>query len=153
MSNTEIVHRAAAAFNRGDLEGTLADVAPEFEYVTAGTIPDLSGTYRGTERFEAFVRRFWEGFEEARLDVHEVVEGEDGRVMVAMTMSGRGKQSDGGDQLGRLSGLDHQGRQGHPRAGLHEPGGRIRSADIGERVMLVLHDPAAAPPAQPERQP
>ncbi len=93
MSNTEIVHRAAAAFNRGDLEGTLTDVAPEFEYVTAGTIPDLSGTYRGTERFEAFVRRFWEGFEDARLDVHDVVEGEDGRVMVAMTMSGRGKQS------------------------------------------------------------
>lgn len=94
MSNTEIVHRAAAAFNRGDLEGTLADVAPEFEYVTAGTIPDLSGTYRGTERFEAFVRRFWEGFEKARLDVHDVVEGEDGRVMVAMTMSGRGQQSE-----------------------------------------------------------
>ncbi len=40
------------------------------------------------------MRRFWEGFEKARLDVHEVVEGEDGRVMVAMTMSGRGQQSE-----------------------------------------------------------
>jgi ketosteroid isomerase-like protein len=90
--NIETVHRACDAFNRGDLDGMLAEISPEFEYVTAGTIPDLSGTYRGTDRFEAFVRRFWEDFEDARLDIHEVVDRDDA-VMVSMTMLGRGKQS------------------------------------------------------------
>ena len=58
--NVEIVHRACAAFNRGDVEATLADVDPDFEYVTAGTIPDLSGTYRGIDRFKSFIRALWE---------------------------------------------------------------------------------------------
>ena len=92
QENVEIVHRACDAFNRGDLGGTLEHVAPEFEYVTAGTIPDLSGTYRGTERFKQFVEMFWYEFDEARLDVHEVVESDD-RVMVSLTMSGRGRRS------------------------------------------------------------
>ena len=90
--NLQIVHRAVAAFNRGDLDGTLADVAPGFEYVTAGTIPDLSGTYRGTERFRHFIQAFWEEFDEARMEVHEVVESDE-RLMVSMTMSGRGRRS------------------------------------------------------------
>jgi ketosteroid isomerase-like protein len=90
--NVEIVHRACAAFNRGDVEGTLADVDADFEYVTAGTIPDLSGTYRGIDRFKSFIRAFWDEFDEARLDVHEVVEHDDA-VMVSMTMSGRGRRS------------------------------------------------------------
>ena len=90
--NIETVHRACDAFNRGDLDGMIAEISSEFEYVTAGTIPDLSGTYRGTDRFEAFVRRFWEDFEDARLEIHEVVDRDD-VVMVSMTMLGRGKQS------------------------------------------------------------
>ena len=90
--NVEIVHRACAAFNRGDIEGTLAEVAPDFEYITAGTIPDLSGTYRGIERFKRFVRGFFEEFDEARLEIHDVVEWDD-RVMVSMTMRGRGRRS------------------------------------------------------------
>jgi ketosteroid isomerase-like protein len=90
--NTAIVHRACAAFNRGDVEGTLADVDPDFEYITAGTIPDLSGTYRGIDRFKSFIGAFWDEFDDARLDVHEVVERDDA-VMVSMTMSGRGRQS------------------------------------------------------------
>lgn len=91
--NVEIVHRACAAFNRGDLEGTLADVDPDFEYVTAGTIPDLSGSYRGIKRFKRFIRGFWEEFDEARLEVHDVTESDD-RVLVSLTMSGRGRQSE-----------------------------------------------------------
>ena len=90
--NVQIVHLACEAFNRGDLEGTLTYVAPEFEYVTAGTIPDLSGTFRGLDRFRSFVQAFWDQFDEARLDVHEVIEQDDS-VMVSMTMRGRGRQS------------------------------------------------------------
>ena len=90
--NVQIVHLACEAFNRGDLEGTLAYVAPEFEYVTAGTIPDLSGTFRGLDRFRSFVQAFWDQFDQARLDVHDVIENDDS-VMVSMTMSGRGRQS------------------------------------------------------------
>ena len=33
QENVEIMRRAYAAFNRGDIDGMVADVAPDFEYV------------------------------------------------------------------------------------------------------------------------
>ncbi len=45
--NVEMARRAYEAFNRGDREGMVADFAPNFEYVTTGTIPGARGAYRG----------------------------------------------------------------------------------------------------------
>jgi ketosteroid isomerase-like protein len=38
QENVEVVRRGYDAFNRGDLEGMVADFAPNFEYVPAGAI-------------------------------------------------------------------------------------------------------------------
>ncbi len=50
QENVEMMQRAFDAFNRGDRDAAVADVAPDCEYVASGTIPDATGNYRGTLR-------------------------------------------------------------------------------------------------------
>jgi hypothetical protein len=88
--NVEIVRRGIEAFNRVDLEAMVADAAPDFEYVAAGTI--FAGVYRGSEGFRRFVEGFWGEFDDAHIEVHEFTEAGD-RVLVSQTFQGRGKQS------------------------------------------------------------
>ena len=47
--NVEIVRRGYEAYNRGDLDGMVADHAPTFEYVASRAIPGSRGLYRGPE--------------------------------------------------------------------------------------------------------
>ena len=37
QENVEIVRQALEAFNEGDVEGSFADIAPEFEYIPTGS--------------------------------------------------------------------------------------------------------------------
>ena len=61
--NVEIMRRAYAAFNRGDIDGMVADVAPDFEYVpAAGVIPGVMGVYRGPEGLKRWREAFWGEF-------------------------------------------------------------------------------------------
>jgi hypothetical protein len=92
QKNVEMARRAYAAFNRGDLEGMLADFAPDSEYVTTGAIPGVEEVYRGPEGFRRFLKSFWGEFDEPGLEVHELIEAED-QVLVGLTFQGRGKQS------------------------------------------------------------
>jgi ketosteroid isomerase-like protein len=55
--NVELARHAYEAFNRGDLEGTVADFAPAFEYVPSGAIPDSGRVYRGAEGW----KELWPG--------------------------------------------------------------------------------------------
>ena len=43
QENVEIVRQAIEAFNEGDVEGSIADLAPEFEYVPTGRVPVARG--------------------------------------------------------------------------------------------------------------
>jgi uncharacterized protein len=90
--NVEIVRRAYEAFNQGDLEGTLADFAPGFEFVTSGAIPGAAGSYRGPERWRELQDSFWGEFDEGWVEVHDLTEAGD-QVLVEMTLRGGGKQS------------------------------------------------------------
>jgi ketosteroid isomerase-like protein len=49
--NVEKVRRGYAAFSRGDLEGTVADFAADFEYVATDAIPGQAGVFRGAEEW------------------------------------------------------------------------------------------------------
>ena len=44
QENVEKVQRAYEAFNRGDSEGMVANIAPDFEYVATGTVPGVRGS-------------------------------------------------------------------------------------------------------------
>jgi uncharacterized protein len=92
QENVEMVRRAYEAFNRGDSDGIVADLAPEFEYVATGTNPGQSGVYRGPEGFRWFLEGFWGEFDDARIEINELIEAGD-QVLASLTMRGRGKQS------------------------------------------------------------
>jgi ketosteroid isomerase-like protein len=91
--NVEIVRRALETFNEGDVEGSFADViAPEFEYIPTGRIPGSEGVYRGPEAWRRFLELFWSEFDEARIEILDLVASGD-HVVAAVTFRGRGKQS------------------------------------------------------------
>jgi ketosteroid isomerase-like protein len=92
QENVEMARHAYEAFSRGDLEGMVADFPPEFEYVTAGTIPGAGGMYRGPEGYRRFVESWWDAFDELAVEVHELIEAGD-RVLASLELRGRGKQS------------------------------------------------------------
>jgi ketosteroid isomerase-like protein len=59
QENVEIVRRLMDAWNRQDLEGILALIDPEGEYVNAPTAVE-PGTRRGQDEFIAVLRTQWE---------------------------------------------------------------------------------------------
>jgi ketosteroid isomerase-like protein len=92
QENVEIVRAALDAFNKGDVEGSVANLAPEFEYVPTGSIPGSEETYRGSEGWKQYLGLFWGEFDGVRIDIHDVIAAGD-QVVVSHTIRGRGKQS------------------------------------------------------------
>ena len=84
QENVEPGRRAYEAFNRGDSEGIVADIAPEFEYVATGAIPGVGGAYGGAEGLRQFLESFWGEFDEPRVEVRELIEAGD-QVVAALT--------------------------------------------------------------------
>jgi ketosteroid isomerase-like protein len=90
--NVEVVRRAFEAFDRGDMEGVVADFGPHFEYVATGAIPGVRGVYRGTEGYRRFLEAFVGEFDDVHVKTPEFVEAGD-QVLVSVTIRGRGKRS------------------------------------------------------------
>ena len=90
--NVELVRRAYEAFNRGDLDGMVADFAPTFEYASTGAIPGAGGVYRGQDGMRQFLGWLWNDFESPRAEIGELIEAGD-QVLAELTLRGRGKQS------------------------------------------------------------
>ena len=87
-----IARRAYEAFNRGDQQAMVADLAPNFEYATTGAILGMTGVYRGVEGILGFLDWMRSEFERPRIEVNELVDAGD-QVVAAVTLRGRGKQS------------------------------------------------------------
>jgi len=92
QENVELVRQAYEAFNRGDLEGMGAFIAPEFEYVPTGEVPGASAAFTGPDAWREFVAWLLEEFDDARVDAHELTDAGD-RVLVRGSLRGRGKHS------------------------------------------------------------
>jgi ketosteroid isomerase-like protein len=92
QENVEVVRQATEAFNEGDVEGSIAHLAPEFEYVATGSIPGAEGVYRGHEGWRRFLELFWGEFDEAHIEIRDLVASDD-HVVATQTFQGRGKQS------------------------------------------------------------
>jgi ketosteroid isomerase-like protein len=45
QENVEMVRRAYEAYSRGDIDGAVADFAPDCRYTAAGIIPDRTGSF------------------------------------------------------------------------------------------------------------
>jgi ketosteroid isomerase-like protein len=90
--NVEVVRRGYEAFSRGDPDAMDAYLAPTFEYTATGTIPGVVGVYRGPEGLRKFLSAFWDEFEDARIELRELIDAGD-HVLASITMQGRGKRS------------------------------------------------------------
>ena len=87
-----MARRAYEAFNRGDVAGMVADIASEFEFVTTGTVPGMTGVYRGAEGMMEFLEWLRGEFDSPSVEVRELIEEGD-QVLAAVTLRGSGKQS------------------------------------------------------------
>ena len=92
QENVEMCRRAYEAFNRGDSEGMVADLAEEFEFVPTGALPDARGVYRGPQGYTDFVGWLRSEFDSPRVEINELTEAGD-QVLASVTLRGRGKQS------------------------------------------------------------
>jgi SnoaL-like domain len=76
QESIELARRAYEAFNRGDLEGMVADFAPNFEFLTTRTI------------WTELVRWLRNEFESPRIEIRELIEAGD-QVLASVTSRGR----------------------------------------------------------------
>ncbi len=90
QQNVEVVRRALAAFNSGEMKQVLAIVQPDFE---ARIAPELSAepdTYRGSSGLQRYFDSFREAFEEIRFEIEGLTDAGDS-VVVGLRMTAAGK--------------------------------------------------------------
>jgi ketosteroid isomerase-like protein len=75
--NPEIVRRTIDGWNRDDLDSVLEMLHPEVEFHTSGVFPDFDALYRGREGYARFWRAMHEPWEELRLSIERIEDGED----------------------------------------------------------------------------
>jgi ketosteroid isomerase-like protein len=80
--NVELVRRAVDAFNRGDLQAALDDLAPDAVWDWSNSHGPDAGVFRGHDEIRGFWRQFLDTFDELRFELDEVVEVEEG-VLIA----------------------------------------------------------------------
>jgi ketosteroid isomerase-like protein len=90
--NVEVVRRTIDAYNRGDLEGMLDHLAPEFEMHPSGRFMDTQGVYRGREGFIDFWNTFQAAWESITVSIERIEDLGD-RVLALGTFHGRGRES------------------------------------------------------------
>jgi len=90
QENVQIVKQAYAAFGRGDIQGLLALLAEDIEWITPGEGLPVAGTHRGQAEVAAFFQKISEVLEITFLETREFVAQGD-RVLVVGFDRGRVK--------------------------------------------------------------
>ncbi len=87
---SERLRASYEALNRGDIDGTVAALAPDAEWHESGELPD-SDVFRGREAVRTFLHDFLQQWSEFHQEVEDVlIEGERALVMIHLTARGRG---------------------------------------------------------------
>ena len=89
QENIEIVRAALDAYNRGDRDAALKDMAPDFEFDMSRSIGPQRGIY-GLDQIRRFWDEFVEPFESHRMEAEEFIEAGD-QVIVPSTAYARGR--------------------------------------------------------------
>jgi ketosteroid isomerase-like protein len=89
--DVERVRRGFAAYNRRDLDGTLAKWAPDAVLDWSNSRGFDAGVFRGHREIQAFWQRMLEAFDEVRIEIDDPVEVERGLVLVENVAYLRGR--------------------------------------------------------------
>ena len=91
QENVETVQRAFAAYNHRDVEGALEEWAPDAVWDWSNGRAFDARVYRGHDEIRAFWQERLAAFEEIRFELVDLVEVEDGRVIVENVAHMRGR--------------------------------------------------------------
>jgi ketosteroid isomerase-like protein len=90
--DVELVRRSFDAFSRGDFDGVLEGYAPDAVIDWSNSIGFDAGVFRGHGEMRAFMERFYEGFDEIRLELlYGPAEVVDGLVVLENVSHSRGR--------------------------------------------------------------
>ena len=90
--NVERLKAAYKDWNRGSPAAFLDSLHPEVEFHQAAGFPGM-GVYRGPEAVASAMDELVATFDDFRADPEEIIELEDGRLLVFVRLSGRGRGS------------------------------------------------------------
>ena len=74
QENVDVVRRANAAFNRGDVEGSLQLWAPDAVLEDLQNAPDQPGTVEGVEAIRETMRLWAAAFDEFQAEIEEYID-------------------------------------------------------------------------------
>jgi ketosteroid isomerase-like protein len=81
--------------NRGDVDGFMETVHPDYEFHTGVEVPSIPSVVRGREGLRAWIQQWyvepWEG--QLQMDVERIEELPDGRVLALLTLRATGRES------------------------------------------------------------
>ena len=92
QENVEVVKRANAALNRGDIDAALEEYAPDASVRDLLNGPDQATVVEGIEAIRQAWSLWIEAFDELRADIQEYIDAENA-VVCAAHWHGRGKTS------------------------------------------------------------
>jgi ketosteroid isomerase-like protein len=90
--NVEIVRRGFAKFNRGEIEGGLAEWPSDAIWDWSQSRGFDAGVFRGRDEIRAFGQRFRAAFEEIRVELVELIEVEDDLLIAENVAYLRGRE-------------------------------------------------------------
>jgi ketosteroid isomerase-like protein len=99
QTGVQLVHEIIGALNRGDVDGMLERMHPDFEWRPLESSPVAGGVYRGHEQVRGYVEDWLGTFEDLRIELEAPTEVGDHIVAV---VHGRAR--------GRASGLELNNR-------------------------------------------
>ena len=91
QENVEVVRRATDAYNRGDIDGFAECWAHDAVVDWSNSRGFEAGVYRGRGAIRAFMERFLAAFNDVRIDLADVIEVEEGVVVVENVTYFRGR--------------------------------------------------------------
>ena len=89
--NVKVVRRVLEAWNGGNVEAMLARLASDFEFVTAGVVPDLRPVYRGHQGWRDFWGAYRRTFESLQIELNDLRDIDD-LVVARITQRARARQ-------------------------------------------------------------
>lgn len=91
--NIDVGRELIDAVNRRDLDAFLGLVRPDVEWDDSEGWPGIAGVYTGPEGVGDWWERFLEVWDSVAIEIEEIIEGSDGRVMMQVAGAFRGESS------------------------------------------------------------